>query len=151
MSGRKSRVELLAYLITRLASRLNQVWLEEMRPRGLTNPRWQVLCILSALDGCRIGTIADLSGQKQPVISRIIDQMERDGLVKRRPGEKGRAVEVWFTPRGRVAYAELLPEATKFVSWMLRGFSKSEAQTLAHYLERLIIDIEERHDLAKNK
>ncbi len=151
MSGRKSRVELLPYLINRLAARMNQVWLEKMRTRGLTTPRWQVLSILSAIDGCRIGTIADLSGHEQPVISRIIDQMERDGLVKRRPGEKGRAVEVWVTARGRTLYKELLPEAVAIVNWILRDFTESEAQIAARIMERLIESIESPRDSGKTR
>ncbi len=98
------------------------------------------------MDGCRIGTIADLSGHGQPVISRIIDQMERDGLVKRQPGEKGRAVEVWFTARGRTLYKELLPEAIALANWILRDFSEREAQATARNVERLVESIETSRD-----
>ena len=89
-----------------------------------------------------MGTIADLSGAEQPAVSRVIDQMQRDGLVDRRPSlQDSRAVEVWITDRGRDIINDLLPEAEAFVKRMLRKLSADEIRQLNSLLERLFSDL----------
>lgn len=140
---RPAAYEMLPYLLGRVATRANQLWVKQLRDHGLTIGRWQVLSVLSRFDGSRIGTIADLSGGEQPAISRVIDQMERDGLVLRRPSlHDSRAVEVWMSERGRSVYRELLPEAEAFVQRMLRTLSNTEIRQLQNLLERLFSDMQ---------
>ena len=136
--------DLLPYLLNRVTSRANQLWVKRLRDHGLTIGRWHVLSVLSRYDGSRIGTIADLSGGEQPAVSRVIDQMERDGLVSRRPSlDDSRAVEVWLTSRGREINDELLPEAEAFVRQMLESFDEDEVRQLAGFLERLVTGMRE--------
>ena len=136
-------LEMLPYLMNRVTSRANQLWVKTLREHGLTVGRWQVLSVLSRFDGSRIGTIADLSGGEQPAVSRVIDQMERDGLVSRRPSlQDSRAVEVWITARGREIFTNLMPEADAFVQRMLRNLSAAEVRQLSGLLERIFSDLQ---------
>jgi DNA-binding MarR family transcriptional regulator len=136
--------EMLPYLMTRVTARTNQLWVRQLRDHGLTIGRWQVLNVLSAYDGSRIGTIADLSGGEQAAVSRVIDQMERDELVKRRPSlNDSRAVEVWITQLGRKTYVELMPEAKAFVKRMVRTLTDTEIKQMTSLLERLFSDLQE--------
>jgi DNA-binding MarR family transcriptional regulator len=135
--------EMLPYLLNRVTSRTNQLWVSTLRDHGLTIGRWQVLSVLSRYDGSRIGTIADLSGGEQAAVSRVVDQMERDELVTRRPSlDDSRAVEVWITSSGRSLLAELMPSAEAFVERMLRTLDDSEIKQLTSYLERLFGDLQ---------
>jgi len=136
--------EMLPYLLSRVSVLTNHLWVRQLRDHGLNIGRWQVLNVLYTYDGSRIGTIADLSGGEQPAVSRVIDQMERDGLVKRRPSlNDSRAVEVWITQRGREIYTELMPEAKAFVARMLRTLSDAESEQMTDLLERLFSDLQE--------
>ena len=101
--------------------------------------------MLSRFDGSRVGTIADLSGGEQPAVSRVIDQMERDGLVNRRPAlDDSRAVQVWISPRGREMLEDLMPHAEDFVSRMVRTLSDEEIKKMNSMLERVFSDLQER-------
>jgi len=136
--------EMLPYMLGRVSARANQLWVRRLREHGLTIGRWQVLSVLSRFDGSRIGTIADLSGGEQPAISRIIDQMERDGLVRRRASlHDNRAVEVWITDQGRGVLDALMPHAEAFVARMVRTLDESEIRQLGNMLERLFGDLQE--------
>jgi len=136
--------EMLPYLLTRVTTRSNQLWIRKLRDHGLTIGRWQVLSVLSRFDGSRIGTIADLSGGEQPAVSRVVDQMQRDGLVKRRASlDDSRAVEVWITSQGRELLTELMPDAEAFVQRMVRTLSPDEILQLNSMLERLFGDLQE--------
>jgi len=136
--------EILPYLLNRLTGRMNQLWMQRLRDHGLTVARWQVLSVLSRFNGCRIGTIADLAGTEQPATSRVIDQMQRDGLVIRRPAvDDSRAVEVWLTDSGTTLFDELIPEASDFVSKLTRNLSKSDMQVLQRQLEKMLHELQE--------
>jgi len=136
--------EMLPYMLSRVSTRSNQLWVRQLRKHGLTIGRWQVLSVLSRFDGSRIGTIADLSGGEQPAVSRIIDQMERDGLVRRRPSmHDSRAVEVWISSQGRKVLDALMPDAEAFVERMVRTLDKHEIAQLTNLLERLFSDLQE--------
>jgi DNA-binding MarR family transcriptional regulator len=135
--------ELFPYLLNRVTGRINQLWLKQLREHGLTIGRWQVMCVLYRFDGTRVGTIADLSGTEQPAISRVIDQMERDGLVQRRPAlDDSRAVEVWITAAGRKLYDELLPEADAFVANLTRNLSQQDIDRVTRVIEGMFGDLQ---------
>ena len=136
--------EMLPYLLNRVTARANQLWIKQLRSHGLTVGRWQVLSVLTRFDGSRIGTIADLSGGEQAAVSRVIDQMERAGLVTRRPSlTDSRAVEVWITARGSETYTELLPAAEDFVDRMLQNFDADEIDTMTTMLDKLFSSLQE--------
>ena len=132
-------VELLPYLLNRLTTGINRLWLKEIRRYGLTIPRWQVLSILKVMDGSRIGTIAELCGADQAIISRVIDQMEHDQLVRRQPAKAdSRAVEVWMGDKGRQIHGDLMPLAEKQVDALVQHFSPAEAKALTSSLAKML-------------
>lgn len=130
---------LLPYLLNLLVNRTNQQWQPLLRDHGLTVSRWQVLSILVALDGCRVTTLADLAGGTQPVTSRVVDQMERDGLVERRVDpDDSRASGVWLTEAGRDLFFLLIPEAGGMVDGVTLGLDDDEVDVLAGLLTRML-------------
>ncbi len=140
---RAHAAELLPYLLNRATSRVNQLWRNALRPRGLTAARWQVLSVLTEFDGSRIGAIATMIGLEQPAASRVIDQMVRDGLVRRRPARAdSRVVEVWITSVGRRVHEELLPEATEYVQDLVAGFAPAEIAAMTQLLGRVLDNVE---------
>jgi DNA-binding MarR family transcriptional regulator len=133
----------LPYLLNRTTSRVNQLWRRALRPRGLTDARWQVLSVLTEFDGSRVGTIATMIGLEQPAASRVIDQMERDGLVERRHASgDSRAVEVRITSVGRRVHADLLPQATDYVQDLVAGFSAADIAKMTELLGRMLDNVE---------
>src|SRR6478609_8809368 len=68
---------LVPYLVNRAGAVLNRAWREQLREHGVTIARWQVLSILAAHDGARLGQLARMSGAEQATTTRVVDQMER--------------------------------------------------------------------------
>jgi DNA-binding MarR family transcriptional regulator len=134
---------LIPYLINRVAGTFNRRWLEHLRGEGMTVARWQVLAILSEYDGARPGQLAAMAATEQSVTSRVIDQMERDDLVERRPAaDDRRAVEVYLTPRGRASFESLLPAANTLVGTALEGIPPETSRQLVDGLVRLVANLE---------
>ena len=65
-------------------------------------------------DGRSIGDLARATVTKQSSLTRVVDQMERDGLVRRRPARSDqRIVEVFLTKEGRATYDKVVPLAVQ--------------------------------------
>jgi DNA-binding MarR family transcriptional regulator len=129
----------IPYLINRLSMRLNKLWLEELRPFGLTNRRWQVLVIVNLIDDARISTITSFCELEKPVASRIVDQMQRDGLVKRKPSKTDlRVVEIKVTAKGRKIYNKLLPLTEKINGILKKNLGPKQAEMLVNRLSKTL-------------
>ncbi len=142
-SGAPTRY-LVPYLTNLLVNRIDLASQPFLRSRGLTVARWQVLCILMAQDGSRVTSLAELAGASQPVTSRVVDQMERDGLVERRPDpDDQRAAGVWLTDTGRDVLVDLLPRAAAVVDELLADLDEDEVDQLARLLVRVLARTED--------
>jgi DNA-binding MarR family transcriptional regulator len=131
--------DFLPYLLNRLTNRLNQDLLEDLRKLDVTVPMWRVLAVLVARDGRGIGELAVYTVTDQSTLSRVIDRMERDELVERRPSpQDGRAIEVFVRPAGRQAFAKILPVALKHYRHAIAGLSETESRTLVRLLHKVL-------------
>lgn len=141
--------DLVPFLAHQVAKGYERQWRRRLGPAGETVARWQVLSVLAAADGSRIGLIADTLGIAQPVLSRVVDQLERDGLVERRPIDGDmRGVAVWRTRRGRQRFDRLAPAATALVDESLAGFTAAEVDQLHALLTRLAAALDETGTVA---
>lgn len=134
--------DFLPYLLNRIATRLNHDLLEDLRPLKITVSRWRVLAVLMARDGRSIGELAVYTVTKQSALSRVVDQMERDGLVVRRPGNAdSRVVDVYLTAEGRKLFEVILPKALSHFRRAVGGFSREDAKTLTGLLHRVLDNV----------
>jgi MarR family transcriptional regulator, organic hydroperoxide resistance regulator len=130
------------YLFHLITSHLNNRLLDRMRPHGVTVQRWRVLMVLMNGDGRTMTDLVRMTLIAQPAVSRVIDQMERNGLVERRVAERdNRIVEVFLTQHGRDTYWKIAPDAEKHGIDMLAGFDASERKQLFELLRRLLDNV----------
>ena len=132
-------VERLLLLIGRFG-RAVTLTLEEVSgdPELVTNAPIIVLCTLDLNGPCRPGELQELTGLSSGGVSKLLDRMERAGVVKRAygtvPGDN-RGVLVSITARGRrlvrrisAVIASRLPE-TKVLLKEIAGVLESSART----------------------
>ena len=80
---------------------------------------------------------------EQPSISRIVTQLEREGLARRNvSSEDSRVVNVSLTAAGEKAFKEIYPTAQRHQKRALTGFSRKEIDVLTGYLRRIQDNIE---------
>ncbi|NDP27428.1 MAG: MarR family transcriptional regulator [Flavobacterium sp.] len=70
---------------------------------ALTKEQWTILGVLWQEDGCSQQTLADRTYKDKPGITRLIDNLEKENLVERRPDAKDRRLNLIFlTPKGKI-------------------------------------------------
>jgi DNA-binding MarR family transcriptional regulator len=109
----------------------------------LTFSQWTTLVALH--DG-RITTAGELAHNichDAGSLTRLIDQMEKRGLVTRQRSEADRrVVTLGLTARGRALVEQMAPKVMQFWNRLLSGFSRGEVDTLIALLTRLVIATE---------
>ncbi len=141
--GDKWLQSFIPYLIYRITNQLTRRIRGRLRKSGINITRWRVLAVLRAHGELSLGRIVDLTVMEQPSVSRVVAQLEREGLVKREVSRKdSRFVQVNLTPAGGKAFQNVYPTAQKHQELALRGFSSKEINTLRSFLRRIQANIE---------
>jgi MarR family transcriptional regulator, transcriptional regulator for hemolysin len=100
---RSDRVQTFGFRLARIARRLRQAVDGELRAFGLTEATWRPLAYLGRLgEGVRQKELAQALGIEGPSLVRLLDGLERRGLIERREDEADRRARgIYLTPAGR--------------------------------------------------
>lgn len=98
-------------------------------------PRWRVLMILGDQNPCSVSGIADKAVMKLPTITRIVQRMQKEGLVRCAPRmADNRVTEVFLTKEGRAALKKVKKVSGKIFERSFDGLESSEIKELNHVL-----------------
>ena len=134
------------YLMNRIMGRYNASLRDEMAAQGLTTPQMRSLAVLSTIDGILIRELAVYAVVQQSTLSRALDALARDGLVRRETDpEDSRATRVFLTDAGREAYDRLWPHMSAAYEAMFRGVDDTEKRAFTGTLKTMLRNIR-KHD-----
>lgn len=125
-------------LVSRVRVKLFDALDEELAPFDITAAQYVILVSLAhGVDSCS-GLCKGVS-YDPGAMTRMIDRLERKGLVRRvRSPEDRRVVQLVLTDEGRAVYPKLVAKAAEVTNRKLKGFTKTEAQQLERLLQRVL-------------
>lgn len=128
----------LAYLLARTSQLVSQEFEQELTKRQIPNMHWRVLVALN--DGpMHVSDLAKIALEKQPTMSKVLDRMEKLGLVARQPGlVDRRSTLVVITTEGRRLVRPLIRLARKHEEQVLAPLGEEHARVLVKVLRQLI-------------
>mgnify|MGYP001130404967 CR=1 FL=1 len=129
----------LAYLLARASFIVSNEFHARLGDWDLSVPEWRVLACLMDVEGLSVGELAAMALMKQPRLTKVLDRMERDGLLKRRAtsGDR-RRVTLHLTAKGRARVEPVQAAAKAHEADLLRQFSDEERTTIKRALDLLI-------------
>lgn len=130
----------VAYHIHRTARLLRAHLLRRIRELGLevTPEQWFILNKLHAKDGQSQSDLGDEIFADRPNVTRMIDAMERQGWVVRRPDEAdGRRKLVFLTKAGRAAAERIAEMASVERAVLFSGLSPDDITATRRLLTQL--------------
>ncbi|MFC1884284.1 MarR family winged helix-turn-helix transcriptional regulator [Thermodesulfobacteriota bacterium] len=123
----------IGFQVNRAAIRLkNELW-QGFKAGGfnITPEQWGVLNCLWEKDGQTQTEIADRILKDKTNLTRMLDVMEREGLVERRPHEKDRrSYRIFLTSKGKGLKVKLVKIAVKINEASINGMTSKERNTL---------------------
>jgi DNA-binding MarR family transcriptional regulator len=113
----------------------------EDESHGVSPPRLSALSVVVAIGPIGIGALAAAEGVSAPTMSRLVDGLQRDGLVARAPDpEDARGVLVRPTAKGRRALGEGRARRIRTLSAGLQQLSADDLAAVrrgAELMERI--------------
>lgn len=93
----------------------------------LTREQWSVLAVLWKNDGCSQQVIADETSRDKPSVTRLIDNLVKEGYVERRNDEKDRRLNLIFlTEKGKEIEASVLDSVNETIGIATKGLSEEQ-------------------------
>lgn len=130
--------QFLPYLLNRVMGRMNQLLAERLRRHGLSFQEWRVLLVL-ANNGKR--TIRGLSEDTiipHSTLSRMLDRMQRDGLVVRQvSAADARTVTLTATDKGAALFAAIRHHGLAVLDQAAKGLTNAEVETMRRLASRM--------------
>jgi DNA-binding MarR family transcriptional regulator len=135
------------YLMNRIMGRYNASLRDEMSGLGLTTPKMRALAVLSVIEGPLIRELSVYSVVEQSTLSRALDQLAAEGLIRREADSTdSRATRVFITETGRTTFESLWPRMAEAHSRMFRGIPDDERRAFVGTLQKMLANIR-KHEI----
>ena len=126
-----------------LLLRAREATMSRFRPilsdNELTEQQWRVLRVLQEHNGLDARELAQRTLMLQPSLTGVIDRLERDGLVERRPhADDRRRVRLMLTRKARRLYQRIAPLIEQEYAAMQASFSSTRWAALHDALNHLV-------------
>ena len=127
---------LMAWLwLARVFQNTQRAQTHQLRCWRLSPAQFDVLAHVGASEGLTQQRLADALLVTKGNVCQILDKMERDGLLVRRPS--GRVNHVYLTDSGRRLFDEVVPAHERFMAEAFGQLSLAEQTQLLRLLSRL--------------
>jgi MarR family transcriptional regulator, transcriptional regulator for hemolysin len=127
------------YLMNRVAATWNSEMQEALRDHDLTTVKMRTLAVLAITPGLTVNELSLFTVTEQSTMSRMLDAMEEQGLIRRQAREDDlRVREVHPTTEGREAFARFWPTMYERFTRLFRGVGEDEYQAFVVTLHKLI-------------
>ncbi len=134
------------YLMNRIMGRYNAALRDEMRDLGLTVPKMRALAVLSVFESLIIREVAAFAMVEQSTLSRALDGLEAEGLVRREMAEgDGRATLVSLTEDGHLAFERLWPHMAGAHERLFHGIPEDRRRAFVATLQVMSANISRDH------
>lgn len=139
-NGRNDLDKAIAFAIQQAHERLRATLYREFHDHGLeiTPEQWIVLVLLWEREGRTPSELSDATLRDRPTMTRILDTMERNGLITRQPtpeDKRGRVVRL--TRDGRTLRAPLMARARRIVKRIERGIAETDLRVTRRTLKKI--------------
>jgi DNA-binding MarR family transcriptional regulator len=135
------------YLMNRIMGRYNANLRDALRKHGLTIPQVRALAVLSVMDGVPVNDLSVYTVTEQSTMSRTLDALEAQGLVRREQAETdSRVRKVFLTGEGRAEFGRAWPFMHDLYETMFGGIDDQEYAALIATLTRMLRNVR-KHDI----
>ncbi|MCY0095576.1 MarR family winged helix-turn-helix transcriptional regulator [Hoeflea ulvae] len=134
------------YLMNRIMGRYNADLRQELAGLGLTTAKMRALAVLAVIDALPISELAVYAVVEQSTLSRSLEQLTSDGLVRRDPDPNdSRVTRIAITDAGRAAFDQMWPSMSRIYSQMFHGIPADERAAFVATLKTMLRNIR-KHD-----
>jgi DNA-binding MarR family transcriptional regulator len=128
----------IGFILNNAGRKVSHLLSIHFHPYGITLEQWTVLNRLAEQDGINQKELSKRVGKDQTNVTRILDQLERKGLARRKPNtEDRRSFLAVITDEGNALNQKLIPIEQEVIKTVLSGLSKNEIAQFREILRKI--------------
>jgi MarR family 2-MHQ and catechol resistance regulon transcriptional repressor len=137
--GRKTDLALSLWVkLARAYATVGKRTLADIRSYGLTQPQFGAVESLGHLGEITLGELSRKSLSSCGNMTVVVDNLEKEGLVRRRHcTEDRRVIYVRLTPKGRKLFSAIFPRHARCITGLASVLTEEEQEHLAGLLKKL--------------
>lgn len=130
------------YLLNRISARWNANLQEVLRPFDMTTMKMRILAVLSVMPGLTINELAVHAVAEQSTMSRTLDAMEEQRLIRRQPRAGDMRVrEIYITEEGRNLFGKIWAPMYEMYTHLFDGVDETELRAMIGTLHKVLRNI----------
>ena len=137
MANPLSPLDCACFNTRKVARLLGQVYDRALEPSGLKNTQFAALAVADEYEGISITELSREMEIERTTLTRNLQLLERDRLVRIGPGADGRSKTVVVTAKGRRKLAVAMPLWTAAQEQVLREFGTKRWKSLRGELDAM--------------
>jgi DNA-binding MarR family transcriptional regulator len=128
----------LGYLLNRADLKVKNHFQRLIKSCNVTREQWTILSQLYDADGISQKELSEHTFKDQAAVTRMLDAMERKGLVRREvnPADR-RAFSIYLTDRGKALRNKIVPFAEQCLWDATAGMAETEVCALKTLLRKV--------------
>lgn len=134
------------FAVARVTRRWRKMLDERLKDLGVTQARWSTMVYLEkGGEGLTQRELASLMAIENPTLVRLLDSLEQQGLIERRPCPNDRrARRLHLTDAGRAFMNDLSGRAEVLREQMLEGISDEEIECTVNVFHKILENAEKQ-------
>jgi DNA-binding MarR family transcriptional regulator len=128
----------IGFVIYRTALAMKSAFQRTLKERGLdiTPEQCGILHVLHEEEGLSQKEIGDILFKDKPNVSRMLDALERKGLIFRQPSDR-RRYAIFLTEAGKTLFEEIRPLGLQLEENAIKGLLAREIEALEGMLNKI--------------
>jgi DNA-binding MarR family transcriptional regulator len=139
----------IGFLVKRCGGLMSQVAERRFATEHVSFTQWMVLANLGRFEHLTASALSAETCHDMGALTRIVDDLEEEGLVRRARSEQDRrVVEITLTPEGRRHLQAGKRLVVELLNSLVGPFSRQELETLIELMQRLMMRLQEADRIA---
>lgn len=132
----------MSYITGIAVKQMTEAFSERLEDTGVTRIQWIAMFYLNQYGELNQRELGVHMNIKDSTVVRLIDRMERDGLIGRvRSSFDRRVSNLTLTEKGKSLWIELEPIGDAFLTQLGNGISKEEMEIFQQVLSRMVDNV----------
>lgn len=110
----------------------------------LTKEQWSLMAVLWEKDGCSQQVLADATYRDRGSITRLLDNLSKEGLIERRPSTADRRTNlIYLAKKGRALEKPVLEILERVIEVVTMGIEKVQIDVVREVFSKINENIEQ--------
>lgn len=142
----------IGFLVKRCGGLMSQLAERRFASEPVSFMQWMVIANLARFEHLTASALAAETCHDMGALTRIVDELEKQGLVRRERSERDRrVVEITLSPEGRRHLQAGKRIVVELLNSLVEPFSRQELDTLIALMQRLMARLQEAEAMASAK